>query len=59
MKKDEVQVQHETFTIDPPWHARIGNRPCLTVLNVSGTVTQTAVKTRDDLLTVLVEARYT
>jgi hypothetical protein len=35
------------------------NRQRLTVLNVSNTVFQTAVDTRDDLLTVLVEARYT
>jgi hypothetical protein len=42
----------------PDRHAH-GNRPCLTVLNVSSTVSQTAVETRDDLLTVLVEARYT
>ena len=56
----EVQVQHETFTIDPPQirpvrHAD-SNCPCLTVLNVSTTVSQTAVGTRDAFLTVLVEA---
>lgn len=52
MKTDEVQVQHETFTIESSTH----RRPCLTKINSSSTVSLTAVDTWEDLPTVLMEA---